>query len=132
MKRVKNLIILACMIAVFTSSSAFSQIHLNDTLSFVLIPGNGLPNPHKPHRAPANVSLPTVVNTGNTLLFIGTGTLSFSYVILYEEDEMCDSADITLTPEQEVSVSLASLPCGTYRLILAIAGREYEGEFTIE
>ena len=129
MKKVTKLL-LACVVAFGASNSAFAQITLNDTLSLVLNPG--ILDPHKPHHAPANISLPTVVNTGYSLLFIGTSAASFTYEILDETDEICLSGELELVAEQEIPVSLSTLPAGDYTILLYIAGREYEGEFTIE
>ena len=127
-------LLLAGLLAVGTTTSAFAQNPMNDTLSLGLIPGFGIgyPDPHKPHHAPANISLPTVVYGAGTLLYIGTGNASFTYSVVDESDEVCLSGDITLSSGQEAAVSVASLPAGDYYLIIAIAGREYEGEFTIK
>ena len=125
-------LLLAGLLALGAANSTFAQNPLNDTLTFVLNPGIIDPGPHKPHLAPANVSLPLCVFNGYSLLFIGTGAASFTYEILDETDEICLSGELELVAEQEIPVSLSTLPAGDYTILLYIAGREYEGEFTIE
>lgn len=133
--KTKNLIILSFAITAMTSQTlqASDAFFPNDTLVFNLIPGpiDDWGN-HGPHHAPANISLPTVVYDEGSLLFIGTGAASFTYEILDETDEICLSGEFELIAEQEIPVSLSTLPAGDYTLLLGIAGREYEGEFTIE
>ena len=124
--------VIALMFAFGVSTHVYSQIHLGDTLSLSPVFGGGDIIPHHPHKAPANSSLPICVFDGSSLLFTGTGNASFTYSVVDESDEVCLSGDITLYSGQETSVSVASLSAGGYYLIIAVAGREYEGEFTIE
>ena len=130
----RKLSLLAFSLAASLSLHAASHGRtLGDTLILNLgagiFPPPGGWNGGGPHHAPMYSVLPVCIIDGNTLLFIGTGNASLSYNILDEEDETCDSGSFTVAKGQEVSVSLATLPSGTYRLILALAGREYEGEF---
>ena len=133
--KTRNVILLSFAIAAMTPKTlrASDAFFPNDTLTFNLIPGpiDDWGN-HGPHHAPANISLPSVVYDEGSLLFIGTGAASFTYEILDETDEICLSGELELVAEQEIPVSLSTLPAGDYTILLYIAGREYEGEFMIE
>ncbi len=125
-------LLLAGLLALGAANSTFAQNPLNDTLTFVLNPGIIDPGPHKPHLAPANVSLPLCVFNGYSLLFIGTGEVSLTYSVVDEYEEEWISGTLSLSNGDEEPVDVSTLPASTYTLILGIAGREYEGEFEIE
>ena len=115
------------------SNVAFPSDTLNLTpLIGGIIPPVGGGDKPVPGRGPNEIILPTVVYDEGSLLFIGTGAASFIYEILDETDEICLSGELELVAEQEIPVSLSTLPAGDYTILLYIAGREYEGEFTIE
>ena len=85
------------------------------------------------HHAPAHPApLPEVVHEGSLILFYPQVEGILSFRIEDATHTTVCSDNIYLYMDEPNEFSIASLPCGTYRLILAIAGREYEGEFTIE
>lgn len=95
-------------------------------------PPGGWDNGDQGRGPEVQVSLPLCINTGYTLLFIGTGEVSLTYSVVDEYEYEWVRGTLSLSNGEEEPVDVSALPAGTYTLILGIAGREYEGEFTIE
>ena len=105
----------------------FFPIFIGDTITY---PGSG----HSPwHPAPAR---PVILPEAELL----EGSIYFYPQVEYDVTLRIEDAFHTVVVEDEIHLyinddneyDVSTLPAGTYTLILGIAGREYEGEFTIE
>ena len=126
--------IITVAFALGIATQVFCQTPGVDTLNISITPvfGGGDDIPHLPHKSPENVSLPSCLFDGYTLLFIGTGEVSLTYSVVDEYEYEWVRGTLSLSNGDEEPVDVSTLPAGTYTLILGIAGREYEGVFEIE
>ena len=85
------------------------------------------------HHAPARPAvLPEVEQVGSALFFYPEEEGMLGFRIEDASRSIVCSDNIYLYTDEQNEYSLASLSAGGYYLIIAVAGREYEGEFTIE
>lgn len=114
----------------FSGSSLYAQ-NAKDTVQIIidtsLIPGDPLP-----HRTPAHVLVPVVVqdNLAGLLSFSIDGDCApIPYSIYDENDNIVLGGTLIFDDNGECSVSVGSLTSGTYRLQLEIGSFVFSGTF---
>lgn len=115
----------------FSGSSLFAQSSGDSTLVelSLILPGN---NQSVPHRTPAHVLVPVVVqdNLAGLLSFSIDGDCApIPYSIYDENDNIVLGGTLIFDDNGECSVSVGSLTSGTYRLQLEIGSFVFSGTF---
>ncbi len=100
-------------------------------------PGLGNGGEQGGHRTPAHfIAPPSIVYNSQTeqLVFTGEATqATFTYYIKEEDTEVVvDSCTLTLALGEQESISIATLPAGSYTILLQVGAFWYHGEFTKE
>lgn len=122
-------------IAILLCSGTFNGYSQNvqSSIQFVLVKTNK----HHPQRSPSveKTVLPSVYYdpTAELLLFSSeTALTSLPVEVLDEAENVWMQETLTIEPEQVSSVSISSLPAGTYAVRIWIKGQAYIGEFEVE
>ena len=89
------------------------------------------------HKSPSSlIAPPSIVYNSQTeqLIFTGEATqATFTYYIKEEDTEVVvDSCTLTLALGEQESVSIATLPAGSYTILLQVGAFWYHGVFTKE
>ena len=105
----------------------------NDTLSFNLIPGAGILDPHKPHKGGGECGLPVVTLDGGLglLLFDSNQNLVLPYSIINTNENVCLSGTLNIAAHQTASVLLSNLPDDFYKIYIVVGNSLYAAPFYI-